>query len=380
MLKFGGRWSRSLTTSTKINKPLRVLFCGSDDFSIASLKALHEYSKKSTNNILSIDVAARSDKPAGRGLKVLKSPLIKTTAKDLNLPFHQFNTFTGWQPPTYDHDIPDINLIIAVSFGLLIPRRIINLAEYGGLNVHPSLLPQLRGAAPINWSIINGDSHIGVSVQTLHPTKFDEGIVLAQTPKIKVPNDISVDELRNQLAPIGGELLVKAIREGLYLNPQSVVTGEKSSLAPKITTQMKKLDWTEDAQTILRKSRGIPKLWANASRLVSRSEFKPMRIIFGDLRSEKSDIPVGIREDVLSRIDPGIPFAVMKEGMDPRNRDYPLFVVTGKDILTIPKIQVAGSTERPASTPAFKAGLMKEFFTIDDYTVYGFHQPLNTHP
>lgn len=123
--------------STKLSpKPLRILFCGSDEFSIYSLKALQAEKKNDPSTIESIDVLYRPAKQTGRGLKETRHVPIEAVAQDLNVKQHVVDTFKGWEAPSY------INMIIAVSFGLLIPRRIIEGAEFGGLNVHPSLLPE----------------------------------------------------------------------------------------------------------------------------------------------------------------------------------------------------------------------------------------------
>ncbi|KAM0715344.1 hypothetical protein Q7P37_008842 [Cladosporium fusiforme] len=140
------RWSStaSSTTTAKHHEPLRVLFCGADAFSIDSLRALNELKQRRPEKIASIDVVCRSDKRVGRGLKKIQEVPIKPLTTSLSLPLHQIDTFTGWQPPTPP------NLIITVSFGLLVPSRLLHAATYGGINIHPSLLPDLRGPAPCN--------------------------------------------------------------------------------------------------------------------------------------------------------------------------------------------------------------------------------------
>ena len=156
----------------KTSKPLRILFCGSDDFSSASLRGLLEEQRRDPELIASIDVLCRPGKPSGRSLKNIRegtSPQstylvtnltmvvpIKAVAQELGLVIHERDTFTGWDVRaaefTFEQEtdylqLPKpqnepINLIIAVSFGLFVPPRILRSAEYGGLNVHPSLLPE----------------------------------------------------------------------------------------------------------------------------------------------------------------------------------------------------------------------------------------------
>ncbi|CCC12397.1 unnamed protein product [Sordaria macrospora k-hell] len=129
-------------TPKKVSDPLRILFCGSDVFSCYSLKALHAEHKANPGLIKSIDVMVRTGKAVGRGYKEIRQVPIQNLAEELSLPIHIRDTFTGWSlPQTAGSDGEPINLIVAVSFGLFVPPRILGQAKYGGLNVHPSLLP-----------------------------------------------------------------------------------------------------------------------------------------------------------------------------------------------------------------------------------------------
>jgi methionyl-tRNA formyltransferase len=130
-------FKRSIWTATKQIDPLRILFCGSEEFSIASLQTIVGLQQKYPLNIKSIDVVCRTDKSVGRGLKTVRQAPIKQVAQDLRLPVHQIDRFSDFRPAAGEH-----NLIIAVSFGLLIPAKFIEDAKYGGLNVHPSYLPE----------------------------------------------------------------------------------------------------------------------------------------------------------------------------------------------------------------------------------------------
>jgi methionyl-tRNA formyltransferase len=130
---------------------------------------------------------------------------IKLAAAEERCVAHTLDTFTGWTPPSR------VDLIVAVSFGLFVPPRILNLATYGGLNVHPSLLPDLKGPAPIQHALLKRRLYTGVSVQTLHPAQFDGGTVLAQTPSpgIMIPDGANADDLTKRLADEGANMLVE---------------------------------------------------------------------------------------------------------------------------------------------------------------------------
>lgn len=125
------------------SEPLRILFCGSDDVSVACLNALDNERRHGTSTIQSIDVVCRPQKKSGHGGKTVRKRPVVDAAQSLELPLHEIDTFTGWDAPVYSESPCKINLIIAVSFGLFVPPRLLNGALYGGLNVHPSLLPEL---------------------------------------------------------------------------------------------------------------------------------------------------------------------------------------------------------------------------------------------
>ncbi|KAK7931648.1 formyl transferase [Apiospora marii] len=219
----------------KQSDTLRILFCGSDEFSSASLRALHEEKERNPGLIESIDVVVRPGKRVGRGLKQIQHPPIRQVAEDdLKLPVHERDTFTGWDMP------PGINLIIAVSFGKLVPNRLLQAAKYGGLNVHPSLLPNLRGPAPLHHAILKWVKVTGVSLQTLDPHEFDKGLLLAQSPPdelIEIPPKCTVPQLLERVTPVGARMLVQGLRDGVHVPPleeQTGVTPWKIYHAPKI--------------------------------------------------------------------------------------------------------------------------------------------------
>ncbi|KAL8642631.1 MAG: hypothetical protein Q9228_000680 [Teloschistes exilis] len=265
----GSRRHRCL--SSKVHEPLHILFCGSDQFSVTSLQALESERKASNGLIASIDVVCRPPKLTRRYLKTLREVPIATAARNLRLPLHEIDTFTGWTPPISP------NLIVTVSFGLLIPSRIVLHAKYGGLNVHPSLLPELPGPAPLHHTLLEGRKTTGVTLQTLHPTQFDKGKIIAQTPYPGIEHDAeSVEQLRDLTAPLGAELLVSSLRNGLFVAPvqetgwyrgdQSLTRFKKAS---KIGPEDRHIDWASwSADEILRRQRVIGPLWNFAESLV----------------------------------------------------------------------------------------------------------------
>jgi methionyl-tRNA formyltransferase len=186
-------------------------------------------------------------------------PIQHVAAKEFSLPTHVIDTFTGWTPP-----VP-FNLVIAVSFGLLVPPRILGLAKYGGLNVHPSLLPDLRGPAPIEHAILNRREHTGVSIQTLHPQHFDQGTVLAQTPApgIAISRTATAAELETRLATQGAQMLLDVLMERKHIPPLQDAGWYHGpvSYAPKATKNDRFVsfaDKTLDEITAIKQALGDP--------------------------------------------------------------------------------------------------------------------------
>ncbi|KAL2129810.1 hypothetical protein VTI74DRAFT_7280 [Chaetomium olivicolor] len=210
----------------------------------------------------------------------------RTLAEELKLPVHIRDTFTGWDMPKPDGDA--INLIIAVSFGLFVPPRLINASKYGGLNVHPSLLPDLRGPAPMHHALLAGYSHTGVSIQTLSPQAFDAGHILLQSalPGIPIPESCTLQQLHDLLAPLGAEMLVETLRKGLHVPPYPAAVTAAVAVAvpdrdqqgpaaaaaaqtglrhaPKITPHDRQVLWTEfSASDAARRARVLGPLWTH---------------------------------------------------------------------------------------------------------------------
>ena len=363
---------RSLTTS-KESDPLRILFCGSDDFSIASLKALHREHENNPHLVKSIDVVCKPGKPVGRGLKTIREVPIANVARELSLPLHQIDTFTKWQPPTILGE--PINLIIAVSFGLFVPPRILDGAKYGGLNVHPSMLPDFRGSAPLHHTLLSGCTRTGISLQTLHPKYFDQGTVLAQTPQpgIEIPlqNEITVSELTDLLAPKGAEMLVQGLRDRLHVPPLRTVQQQQideitalTRPAPKIGPEDKHIDWkTWTSETILTRARLLGPLWNMATTEIPPLEQK--RIIWS------SGFRRGLGPlDFNGSIPPGIPMTSTTLTHSILGTDNPasskirkhcLYVGTvDGEILMADVAKVEGGQAGAAATSASKARLFPD--------------------
>ncbi|EEH43410.1 methionyl-tRNA formyltransferase [Paracoccidioides brasiliensis Pb18] len=352
-------------TSTKTCDPLRILFCGSDSFSIASLNTLYKEHVNNPETIASIDVVCRPGKRVGRGLKNFREVPIKAAATQLSLPVHEIDTFTGWKPPRPQG--ADINLIIAVSFGLFVPHRILSTAKYGGLNVHPSLLPDFRGPAPLHHTLLAGETRTGVTLQTLDAKKFDHGIILDQTPppgfSIPDPDTCDVPRLLNLVSEKGAQMLVEGIRNRVFVPPLKgvgwlkPVEGVSLRYAGKITSEDRHINWKSwTADEISRCQRVLGLLWNNAVvRVAPGGNHEHKRVIFTKMEVVDS-IP---GSPCSTQIDPGLVFAVSDPETETDGLDQSLYVTTSdKKIFRIHEIKVQGQSSAPAYRAAKKANML----------------------
>ena len=233
----------------------RVLFAGTPEFALASLKALLD------NDIRPVAVLTQPDRPAGRGKKLTASP-VKQYAAD-----HDIDVL---QPTSLKDDAvvkgiaalnPDI--LIVAAYGLILPQAVLDVPTLGCVNVHASLLPRWRGAAPIQAAILAGDTTTGISLMSM-TAGLDCGPVYV-SEAIDIGADETAGELHDRLAALGGEMLVKhldAIVAGdLSATPQD---DSLASFAGKIKTTDARLDWSRSGGELARRVRAynpVPGAW-----------------------------------------------------------------------------------------------------------------------
>ncbi len=214
---------------------MKILFMGTPDFASEILRAISE-----TENEI-VGVVSQPDKPKGRGHKLVPTD-VKVTAESLGLTVYQPETLKdGAFSDKLNEIAPD--MIVVAAYGRILPEYILNYPRYGCINVHASLLPKYRGAAPIQWSIINGDEKTGVAIMKMEKG-LDTGdiISVSETP---IGEYETAGELFDRLAKLGGKLLVDTIPE--IQNGTAVYTKQddsKSTYAEKITKELSKIDWT----------------------------------------------------------------------------------------------------------------------------------------
>ena len=227
---------------------MRVVFMGTPEFAVPTLQHLvnSEYSV--------VGVVCQPDRPSGRGKKIQFGP-VKTFALAQNLPVVQpekmkavefLETLRTWNP----------DVIVVAAFGRILPQVILNLPPKGCLNVHGSLLPKYRGAAPIQWAVINGESQTGVTIM-LMDAGMDTGDILEQGV-VPISGNDTAGDVASRMAEIGGGLLVSTLQRWLdgsiEAQPQD---DSQSTLAPILKKEDGLLDWNQPATSLANRIRGL---------------------------------------------------------------------------------------------------------------------------
>ncbi len=219
--------------------PLRIIFMGTAEIACPVLKELAAH-----HDFQIAAVVSQPDRPKGRKLTVQPSP-VKTTALDLDLPILQPNRC---REESFLAELKNLkpDLIAVMAYGQILPSAILELPPLGCMNVHTSLLPKYRGAAPIQWAIWNGDSETGVTI-TRMDAGLDTGDILS-AEKIPITATDTAQTIHDRLGMIGADLLVKTIHG--FANGEIIPTPQTSegvTLARKITREDGRLDWSKTA-------------------------------------------------------------------------------------------------------------------------------------
>ena len=244
---------------------LRIIFMGTAELSRASLESLAR-----NDNFRVAAVVTQPDKPKGRDLRLQPSP-VKSLAVKLNLPVLQPARASDEQFIA-ELRVLQPDLIVVVAFGQILPQTILDLPKFGCLNVHTSLLPKYRGAAPIQWAIANGDTETGVTVMKMD-AGLDTGPIISQRRTAILPEDDSAT-LHDRLAQLGAELLAQTIPDYVagktQPQPQS---NESASHAPKIKKEDGRIDWKLPAKTLWNRLRAFTP-WPGAFTFLRNAEHR----------------------------------------------------------------------------------------------------------
>lgn len=299
-----------------MNPPLRIVFMGTPDFAVPSLQTLLD----GTDQVVA--VVCQPDKRQGRG-KISSAPPIKALATQHGLPVlqpasirteHFFEQLRELAP----------DLLVVVAYGKILPAPVLNLPPLGAINVHGSLLPSYRGAAPIQWAVINGETETGITIIQMDEG-MDTGDILLTAPVSIGPQE-TAGELFHRLSRLGGETLENAlaqIKEGrLVRTPQD---HSKASNAPMLSKEMGHIDWTLSARQLHCLIRGMDP-WPSAYGYIQGKRcrfFTPERVLV-----RATELP-----GTICRAD-----------------NQGLLIATGEDCLRIHDIQPEGKKRMPVKT------------------------------
>ena len=242
---------------------LRVIFAGTPKFSASHLEAVIRSSHKI------IAVYTQPDRPSGRGKKVVSSP-IKSLASRENLPLCQPVSLRGQEERNKIFELkPDV--IVVVAYGLILPKEILEIPQYGCVNVHASLLPKWRGAAPIERAILAGDSTSGVTIMAMDEG-LDTGNMLLKA-EVEIGGRHTREDLEQNLAMVGRQALIKVLDNlESYLSSSQEQDDSESSYANKLSKEEALIDWSQEASQIDRQIR------AGIGRLPAYTLFKGDRV------------------------------------------------------------------------------------------------------
>lgn len=227
---------------------MRILFMGTPDFAVASLSALLE----AGHDICG--VFTQPDKPKNRGMKLQASP-VKEFALAHDIPVFQPLKMRDGEAMGYIQERKP-ELIAVAAYGRILPGDILDYPPCGCINVHSSLLPKYRGAAPINWAILNGDKTTGVTIMHMAPA-LDAGDIILQRETAIGPDE-TAPELFQRLAELGGGLLVEAVEQ--IAKGEATRTPQleaDATYAPMLGRELSPMDWSKDGQTLHDQVRGL---------------------------------------------------------------------------------------------------------------------------
>jgi methionyl-tRNA formyltransferase len=222
---------------------LRIVFMGTPDFAIPPLLALHD-SKHKVELVIT-----QPDRPKGRGRK-LNPPPVKKIALKLGYEVYQPNLFNSEKVKERLLQV-QADLFVVVAFGMLLPQKLLDIPALGAINIHASLLPRHRGAAPIHWAILKGDQETGVTTIKLN-TNMDTGDILLRA-KTPILADDTASSLHDRLSEMGGELIIETISGLVEAKINPVAQDESAATyAPMLKKKDGEIDWDQPSAALNR--------------------------------------------------------------------------------------------------------------------------------
>ena len=316
---------------------MKIVFMGTPDFAEASLQALID----ANYNIEA--VVTNPDRPKGRGMKMIYSP-VKELAVSKNIPVLQPEKVRN--NIEFIDKIKSINpdVICVVAYGKILPKELLEIPKYGCINVHASLLPKYRGAAPIQWAVLNGDKETGITTMYMD-IGMDTGDMIL-TKKVQIGENETTGELWERLSKIGGNLLVETLNQiEKGIAPRIPQKGEYT-MAPMLEKEMSKIDWeNKTAEEIKNLVRGLNPIMGAYTFLNGK------KIKFWKVEVAKN---IGYDEENIKMIKNGTVLI-----SDPRDG---IFIKTKKGVLRVLEIQ--GENAKKMSIQDYLRGNKIEEFEV----------------
>ena len=314
---------------------MNILFMGTPDFAKESLEEVYN----AGHNILG--VVTNPDKPKGRGMKLVASP-VKEFAIEKSLKVYQPTKVRNNEE--FLEEVKNLNpdVICVVAYGKILPQELLDIPKLGCINVHGSLLPKYRGAAPIQWAVLNGDKITGITTMYMDAGMDTGDMILKQ--EVEIGEDETTGELWDKLSKIGAELLVETLKlvgEGKAPREKQ---GEDFTLAPMLNKEMAKIDWeNQTAQEIKNLVRGLNPIMGAYTFL------KGKKIKFWKVDVAKT---IMYDEDNIKMINNGVVIV-----SDPRDG---IFIKTKDGILQVLEIQ-AENAKRMSIQDFLRGNYINEF-------------------
>ena len=266
---------------------MRIVFMGTPDFAVPCLQALIDDGH---------DVCAvftQPDKPKGRH-GVLSAPPVKELALKYDIPVYQPDSLKNDEIKSFFASL-GADLALVVAYGKILPEEFLNAPKYGCINMHASLLPKFRGAAPIQWSIINGEKRSGVTAMQMDKGLDTGDILLSESVEIR--DDETAQELHDELSVLGAQVM----RKTLLMLQKGVLSpirqeDSQSTYAPILTKELSAIDWQKSALQIHNQIRGLypwpgasavlngKTLKVHSAKLLGKTEGEPGEVVFNDRR------------------------------------------------------------------------------------------------
>lgn len=228
---------------------MKILFMGTPDIARESLDNLYNAGFEICG------VVTAPDRPAGRGMKLIASP-VKEYAIEKNIKVFQPEKIVN--NTEFKDEIKELkpDLVCVVAYGVILPKSFLKIPELGCINLHPSMLPNYRGPAPIQWAILNGDKKTGVTIMYLNEG-MDSGDIITQE-EVEIGDDETTGDLWNRLSSLGAKLLLQVVKNIELGKIERTPQPEEYTLAPMLNKEMAKIDWqNQDASTIKNLVRGL---------------------------------------------------------------------------------------------------------------------------